>query len=69
LENGPQIVDLANQVRELKETVSIPISQILSLRSEVKAKSEESQNEERKMHKAELCFVIVFLELLLMGRG
>ncbi len=36
LDNGPQIAELANQVRDLKETVNVLISQIQMLRSEVK---------------------------------
>jgi predicted RNase H-like nuclease (RuvC/YqgF family) len=40
VENGPsEIAELSNQVRDLKETVSILISQIQGLRSEVKQKN------------------------------
>jgi outer membrane murein-binding lipoprotein Lpp len=36
LDSGPQIAELANQVRDLKETVNILIAQIQALRSDVK---------------------------------
>ena len=35
LDNGPQIAELVNQVRDLKKTVNILISQIQMLRSDV----------------------------------
>lgn len=38
VDNGQKITDLANQVRDLKETVNILIAQIQMLRSEVKSK-------------------------------
>ena len=38
VDNGPQIAELAKQVSELRETVNVLISQIQSLRSEVKSK-------------------------------
>jgi hypothetical protein len=41
--NGPQIAELANQVRDLKEIVNILILQIQMLRSEVKKTSESFQ--------------------------
>ena len=39
MDNCPQIAALAEQVKELKETVNILVSQIQGLRAEVKAKS------------------------------
>ena len=39
LNSGPQIAALAEQVKELKETVNILISQIHGLRSDVKNKN------------------------------
>ena len=39
VDNGPQIAALAQQLKQLKETVNVLISQIQGLRSEVKNKN------------------------------